>query len=425
MPTSSNKPRDIKDLKARLGRTGAAGAPGQGGAPANQPGGSPVPPAAGGLPPPAVGGAYTGAPFPGTASPVPTPAFTQPGAPGRPGGPARSQPSAPGGAYGSAPPGRAVSPFDVMPVAPVEDRKVRIVIDDTAVKDAEIGRHSNIRNGVLIGVGLLLGVVAGFGVGNTHSERKQYNFAVQDGKLVYGRISEVSKVLETARASMKTAVEASQGGPGKQAHVDYKAVGELVALEKPFSAAEFSRRRYLAFPTAVVDDLFEYYNNVNLLWGKFAALGNRTTGTAAKEALDKSAQAGDQLVSQLYGMVVTKTDNAFVGGMVVVRPKPADAGKEAKDEAPIVLVSSRAGSREVERRMFLGQADFAEKPDTYVVLVDKARSMGLLGAGASLFGQLRADLVEAQMLLDKTTEIQGRLIKELGKIAALPEQWMF
>jgi len=49
-----------------------------------------------------------------------------------------------------------------MPVAPVEDRQVRIVIDDTAVKDAEIGRHSNLRNGVLIGVGVLLGVVAGF-----------------------------------------------------------------------------------------------------------------------------------------------------------------------------------------------------------------------------------------------------------------------
>jgi hypothetical protein len=409
-----------------LGRTGAAGTPAQ-------PAGSPIPPASGGgLPPPAVGGAYTGTPFPGTASPVPAPAFTQPTAPGRPVSPPRSQPHAPGGAYGSTPPGRAVSPFDVMPAAPVEDRKVRIVIDDTAVKDAEIGRHSNVRNGVLIAVGLLLGLAVGFGVGNTGSERKQYNFAVQDGKLLYGRIGDVSKVMETARASLKTAVEASQGGPGKQAHVDYKAVGELMALEKPFSAGEFSRRRYLAFPTAVVDDLFEYYNNVNLLWGKFATLGNRTAGSAARDALDKSAQAGDQLVTQVYGMVVTKTDNAFVGGMVVVRPKPADAeadskakGKEPKDEAPIALVSSRAGSREVERRMFVGQPDFAEKPDNYVVLVDKARSMGLLGAGASLFGQLRADLVEAQALLDKTIEIQGRLIKELGKVAALPEQSMF
>jgi hypothetical protein len=407
-----------------LGRTGAAG---QAGAPANQPAGNPIPPASGGLPPPAVGGAYTGTPFPGAASPVPAPAFTQTTASGRPVAQPRSQPSGPAATYGSTPPGRAVSPFDVMPVAPVEDRKVRIVIDDSAVKDAEIGRHSNVRNIVLIAVGLLLGLAAGFGIGNTGSERKQYNLAVQDGKLLYGRISDVSKVLETARASMKTAVEASQGGPGKQAHVDYKAVGALVALEKPFSAGEFSRRRYLAFPTPVVDDLFEYYNSVNLLWTKFAALGNRTAGTAAQQALDKSAQAGDQLVTQDYGMVVTKTENAFVGGMVVVRPKPMDAETDGKakgkeDETPIALVSSRAGSREVERRMFVGQADFAEKPDNYVVLVDKARSMGLLGAGASLFGQFRAELVETQTLLDKTTEIQGRLIKELGKVAALPEQ---
>ena len=51
-------------------------------------------------------------------------------------------------------------------------------------------------------------------------------------------------------------------------------------MEQPFSAAEFSRRRYLAFPTAVVDDLFEYYNNINLLWDKFELLGDQDRGRA-------------------------------------------------------------------------------------------------------------------------------------------------
>jgi hypothetical protein len=317
----------------------------------------------------------------------------------------------------------------------VADRQVRIVIDDSAVKEDEIGRKSRLRSIVLIVIGIIFGLGIGYGVTNTASERTQYNMAVHDGKAIYSKISDVSKLLDSARTSLKSAVEASQGGPGRQTHVDYKAIGDLVALQKPFSAGEFSRRRYLAFPTSVVDDLFEYYNNINLLWSKFGLLGNRTAGPNAREALDKSAQAGDQLVALDYGVVVTKSDNSFIGGLVIVRPKPTDAGdapsaKEKKgkgkdkdkDQAPIALVSSRSGSREVERKMFIGQDDFASSPDHYVVVVDKARSMGLLGAGASLFGQLRGDLVETQQLLDKTSELQGRLLKELGKVAALQEQ---
>lgn len=348
---------------------------------------------------------------------MPAPPFAQPApSSGRPGA---TRPSSPGISQPAAGPGRAVSPFDVAPVAAPVEKQVRIVIDDSAVKDSEIGRRSLIRSLVLIAIGLIGGVAAGFMVGNTSADRKQYRMAVDDGKAIYATIGDVSKTLEAARTSLKAAVDASAGGPGKQARVDYKAIGELVALEKPLSAGAFSRRRYLAFPTPVVDDLFEYYNGINLLWSKFELLGNRTSGTAAREALDKAAQAGDQLVSQDYGVVVTKTENAFAGGLVVVRPKPAAEGGGKKDEVPVALVSLRPGSREVERRMFLGQEDFAASPDHYVIVVDKARSMGILGSGASLFGQLRGELVDAQKLVDKLTEQQGRLLKELGKIATL------
>jgi hypothetical protein len=286
---------------------------------------------------------------------------------------------------------------------------------------------------VLIVIGLLLGLVGGFGVGSTGAERNQFKMAVHDGKDIYNRISEVSKSLEEAKGFLKTAVDASQGGPGKQAHVDYKAIEQLRAIKKPFSAGEFSRRRYLAFPTAVVDDLFEYYNNVNILWAKFEALGVKTTGDRAREALNKSAQSADALLSADYGVVLTKSGDAFIGGLVVVRPKPADAAaapeakkegkgkdkEEKKDDAPILMVSSRDGGREVERKMFTGQADFSEKSDAYVMLVDKSRSMGTLGASANLFGQLRGELVDSQGIINKTSEIQGRLITELQKVANL------
>jgi hypothetical protein len=438
MATPSNKPRDIKDLKARLGRTMTPGQAG-GSMPPVGPGSLPAPSVGGSLPPPAVRGPATpaGAPFPGAPGSVPAPAFSQPArpasqqpSPSRRPGPLPGVPgfSAPAPAPAARP---AAGPFEVgAPVQAVE-KKVRLVIDDSAVKEDEIGRKSTTRNVVLIVIGLVLGLGAGFGVGSTGAERNQFKMAVHDGKDIYARISEVSKSLDEAKGYLKTAVDASQGGPGKQAHIDYKAIEQLRAIKKPFSAGEFSRRRYLAFPTAVVDDLFEYYNNINILWAKFESLGTKTTGDRAREALNKSAQSADALMSADYGVVLAKSGDAFIGGLVVVRPKPADAAaaepKEAKgkgkdkekDDAPIMLVSSRDGGREVERKLFTGQADFSEKSDAYVMLVDKARSMGTLGTSANLFGQLRGDLVDAQGLINKTSEIQGRLITELQKVANL------
>jgi hypothetical protein len=330
-----------------------------------------------------------------------------------------------------------------MAPAAVAEKKVRLVIDDSAVKDAEIGRKSTTRNLVLVAVGAGLGLFFGFGVGSTGAERKQYTMAVRDGKDIYQRINDVSKSLDQAKASLRKVVEGSQGGPGRTAHIDYKAIEELVAIKQPFSAGEFSRRRYLAFPTSVVDDLFEYYNNINIIWNKFQVLNAKTAGDRAREALDKSAQSADQLLSAEYGVVVTKTGDAFAGGVVVARPKPADAAGDAKakeakpakakgkgkkeedDKTQLMLVSSRDGGREVERKLFTGQPEFSDKAGDYVIMIDKGHSMGTLGVAANLFGAFRGELMDAQTLLDKTMEIQGRLVKELGKVATLPETKLF
>jgi hypothetical protein len=175
-----------------------------------------------------------------------------------------------------------------------------------------------------------------------------------------------------------------------------------------------------------VDDLFEYYNNMNVLWDRFQNLSNKIAGERAREALDKSAQAAEELIATDYGVVVAKSGDAFIGGIVVVRPKPPEPGKEPKEGDPkIMLVSSKDGGREVDRTLFSGQDDFFEKNDNYVILVDKGRSMGTLGGAANLFGQFRAEVVAAQALMNRTVEVQGRLLQALGKVAALPETSFF
>src|SRR5262249_51505656 len=158
----------------------------------------------------------------------------------------------------------------------------------------------------------------------------------------------------------------------------YEAISALVALKAPFSADEFARRRYLAFPPATVDALFEYYNNINLLWKKFGELGAKTAGDTKHQALDKAAAAAEQLMSSEYGMVLAKSGEMIAGGIVTVKPKPADdaaAAEEKKDkdkeedEGTKVLVASREGGREVERVLYTGQEDMAEKYDQYVIMV--------------------------------------------------------
>jgi hypothetical protein len=410
MATPPNKPRDIKDLKARLGRTVTPGQAG-GSVPPMGPGGS-LPPPKFGAPTPGVRGPAQGAPLPGMPTSISAPPFAQ--TPGKVGAMPSQQPGKPAA--------RAGSPFDVAAPAMVTERKVRLVIDDSAIKEDELGRKSNSRNVILVVIGLALGLAAGLGVGSTAAERKQYSMAVRDGKDIYARVQELSKTLDAAQQSLKAAVDASRGGPGKQAHVDYKAIEALVALKHPFSADEFSRRRYLAFPTGAVDDLFAYYNGINTLWERFALLGAKISGDRARAALDKSAQATEELISTDFAIVIAKQDDAFVGGMVVVRPKPPEPGKEPKPDDPkILMVSSKEGGREVERTLFAGQDDFAEKIDTYAITVDKGRSMGTLGGAANLFGQYRGEVMATAAVMGKTAETQGRLIKALGEIAKLAD----
>jgi hypothetical protein len=451
MATPSNKPRDIKNLKARLGRTIT---PGQAGVPGTSPVG-------GSLPPPAVGGGVPGgANVPPPAMPTAGGGFPGLGAPpfgGRPGSspagraPAAANPFAPtpnplGGARPASSPAAAgqppaaaprVDPFAASSAAVPAARKVTLVIDDSAVKEDEIGRKSRMKTIVLAAVFVAVGLAVGFGIGSTADKRHQFNLAVQDGKDIYSKIQEVSKTVDQAKALVKQAVEASAGGPGRKATVDFSTVEQLVAMKRPFSANEFHRRLYRAFGDGVVDDLFDYYNNVNLLWDGFAALGARTAGQARRDALTKSAAATDGLINNEYGMVLTKNGDMLAGGIVFLsmanpaEQKPAAAedgdkkkgkgkGKsEAKDEGIKVKVSSTQGGQEVERTLYTGQDGLGESFEKYAFMVDKVRSRNILGESSNVFGKYRADVMELSARMDKTSETQGRLLKSLGQVAAL------
>ena len=327
-----------------------------------------------------------------------------------------------------------VDPFAAPAVGAPQAKRVTLVIDDSAVKEDEIGRKSRGRALAIALVCGLVGVGAGFGIGSVRSDNKQFSAAVRDGKEIYAKIQEVQKSVESSRELLKKAVEASSGGPGKKANVDFASIEQLVALKRPFSANEFHRRLYRAFGNNVVDELFDYYNNVNRLWDGFTALGAKTAGPGRREALTKSAAATDGLLNTEYGFVLAKSGEMYSAGLVFLNIPPAapaaeakpekkgkKKGKETAAEGIKVKVSSSQGGQEVDRTLFAGQGDVGESFEKYAFMVDKVRSRTILGESANLFAKFRGDLMDLNGIMERTTEVEGRLIKDLGPIAAMKE----
>jgi hypothetical protein len=385
------KPKDIKDLKARLGRTIV---------PTTQKGGVPAPSLGGDAPgegiappsfvapvdaaaPPSVTPPPAFATAPGLASVAPPP-FMQPAA-------APAAPAAPAAAP------RPADPFAAVPSYSEGPREVRLVIDEKPVDDSEIGRKQRGRTFIVLALGVLLGGALGFGTGNVVEQNRLRGQVIADGKEIYNSVHSASDVVNQSKRLVGAALEKASANPPS---VDFASIEQLRALKKPFEAGVFARRKYGAFQPGTVDALFEYYNNVNPLWDKIASLSARTLATTA------------------YGLVPRSIEGALVGTLVFVDPPPAPPAGEQPQPRTEASVRATRGGAAATKKIYTGQS-LEEDPSQYVILVEGASSVNVLGQQANAFGQYRANLAELKTLLDKTIEIQGRLETELGQIAAL------
>jgi hypothetical protein len=343
-----------------------------------------------------------------------------------------------GGRQSAPPVGRGPAPNSGDPFAAAQPavgaREVRLIIDDKAVEDAEVGRRSGGKFLFAALVAAAVGILVGWFVGSTWRERQLYDLVLQDGKDIYGTVMAASPKVEQAQKLIDQAARSAAPGGGKPIEIDFKTLEELRKIEKPFPADVFSRKHYRAFEPATVDALFLYYNNTNQLWAKIATIGAKSLTPAGRESLTRAAKAAGDMASIDYGCVPFKDGERFGCGMVTVtksqggaeEPKEAKESKgkkgkdkdKAKDGPPEekVTVSTRGGS--YEKVAFSGQ-DLSSKPSDYVIVIDKQRSNEILAGATSQFQSFARDLVEAKTLADQTVELQGRLTQQLGNIAKL------
>jgi len=288
-------------------------------------------------------------------------------------------------------------------------REVRLVIDDKAVSDAEVGRQGGGKFAIAAVVVGLVGVAVGWFVGSTARERQLYDRVLQDAKEIYDTTSKAAPAVEKAQKLIDQAVKAAAPGGGKGVTVDFKALEDLRALPKPFPADVFSRKLYGAFESSTVDSLFMYYNQTNQLWAKIGAIAARSLAPAAREGLTKAAASAGQYANNDYGCVPFKDGDNFACGLVTVNREDSKDGKTVK-------VAVRGQS--ADKTVFSGQ-DIGTKTSDFVIIVDKGRSNDILGAAKNQFDGYARDLMEAKTLADQTLEIQGRLVQQLGEIAKL------
>jgi hypothetical protein len=324
-------------------------------------------------------------------------------------------PAAPAAPAAAAPAPRPADPFAAVPAYAEGPREVRLVIDEKPVDDSEIGRKQRGRVFIVLALGVLLGGALGFGTGNVVEQNRLRSQVIADGKEIYNSVHSAADVVNQSKRLIGGALAKASANPPA---VDFASIEQLRGLKKPFEAGVFARRKYGAFQPGTVDALFEYYNNVNLLWDKIASLSARTLNQGARTELTNAAQAAGELATTSYGLVPRSIEGALVGTLVFVDAPPAPpAGQQPQPRTEASVRATRGGAA-ATKKIYTGQS-LEEDPSQYVILVEGQSSINVLGQQANAFGQYRANLTELKTLLDKTIEIQGRLETELGQIAAL------
>lgn len=408
---SDNKPK--KDLRARLGRTISPNTPG---APA--------------ITPPAVGAAKPAAEAPAAAAGGDAPAAAPAVAPPAIAAPAIVPPIAapaklpfggadiapPPFAQPKAEPAKPKPPADPFAAGPSAGgpQEVRLVIDEKPVDDHEVGRQARGRTAVVAAICLLLGAVVGGGFVSVHERNITYNLSVRDGRAIYNTVNDASSHVLEAQQLIDRIAAAAARTDGTRA-VEYEAITTLRAMENPMPAQNFSRRSYWRFAAGTVDDLFHYYNNVQLLWEGIERLGNSTLPEARRAELDRTARGVDERANATFGAVLMVAPEE-AGGGIIGQLAFLEAGAEP---GHVLARGTRTGAGR-EFALWTPENEISTSPE-YVIAIDGAGSTGVLAVQTGAFGDFVRQIQELDQLMDETVETQGRLTTALGEIATLPE----
>lgn len=397
MADEPKKPKKIKDLKARLGRTISPNTPG-----AVMPPGVTTPAsgadASGEVSPPVVASpaASKGAVLPPSNSILPgarkkAVPVNSPFAP--------KQPKAP----------EAIDPFSASPsqAPPAGPQQVRLVFDDSQLDNKEIGRKNTMKYVAVAVAALALGGAFGGVIGGSMSKRSAQNATIEDAQAIESVLQTATTRIEQAQGLIDEAARKAVA----DSEVDYESIEALRAIEMPFDANAFVGRNYVFFEPATVNALFMMYMKTQQAWDLIDSIGNLTAGDERREQLNAAASSNAESRS-LIGCVPGVTDNRLVCSLGFV-----DIVEE-NGQTQVKVRESRAARRSVDKQVFSGQ-DLSENPQDYVILVNSAQSRGVLGEQSTLFNDYTRRIANLKVLLEEIMELRSTAQQGVGEIAAM------
>ncbi len=399
MADEPQKPRKVKDLKARLGRTIA---------PSTVKAGSgdiaPPPNLGGVVPPPSTVGGLPG-PMLGKAKPkVEAPPMVQ------------AQQAAAAEEEERRKKKKA-DPF-AAGEAKAGPQQVRIVLDGEPVDDSEVGRKNAGKMAVFALVAALVGAVIGVTISSTRNSSEVREAAIRDARNILEKAQEASTAVVQVQQLVDRAVNASNPQRTGGAQVDYEAIQGLRAIARPeYNVQTFASTQFNQF-TAAAQPIIAYHMQLEQLFTTIERVAGHTLNTRNRAALDEAAAAltgvaTDSLARPTTGCVPTVT-----GGQLVCNLQFIDWPATPPTE-PMTTVPARASRRDraTEKTIYTGQS-LTSTPEQYVIITNPVTSREVLGAQGGEFDDYRRSLLELRTLVNNTIEIQGQLEQALGQIVA-------
>ena len=300
------KPRDISDLKARLGLAKPGAAPkadGNAGAAPHSPSGS--------------GG------FPAANRPLPAPfAGAAPAA----------QPAAP--------PDARKDPFGAMSasVQPVAAPAYHPYVDDGKPIENVMARRAHRASRITIAAVALLALIVGYWWGGIIFDRKMHNHTIDDAAQIKEEIEGMKKVRQQiASALEKNLAAAPTGAPDFNLVADLQKLGDL----KPPNQDKLFRTNYMRFENIAIDELMNYYNDTLVL---YEAIRRHIAATERDKELLVAAAQNAKAADVAYGMVVDP-GKITQGKIVQMVGKVCKGGKPdcALNELEGMMVTTQPG----------------------------------------------------------------------------------
>jgi hypothetical protein len=390
-------PRDITDLKARLGLN-------KGAAPAAPPGAA-------------------RAPFPGPAAQPPAPTgaqpFYNPGAP--PPGPPQPMAQAQGYAMPNAAPAPQMhDPFASMRPPAGQTFDLRPVEDMQPV--AKVKRGGMVSMLVIGGALLLVGIIVGIGSGITMGARRAWNQTNHAAKTVSKELQEMQKTVTQIETAVGMAIQRAAAEKHDRLSYDARIIEDLekVKLDPRPDTSKIFHVDYFRLEDLAVDNLMAYYYDTIALYNEVERHVKKTK--ADKESLAAFAAKQGEKAQANYGVVFTGGGKMVVANLVEIgTPVCKGGGTDCPmDQLEGFQIRSSSGSSWSTRKV-------GSKPDgSIVVPLDRTPLLESAMAGSpeqARMEQYRGRYANIQLLLARLKQTQKPLQEAVTKAAARPDMF--